>query len=308
MSNIAFPYPATTGQTFIASTGVVYFYDGIKWVAQGQGGGGLPNGPVNSLQFNAGNGQLGGVSNVTTDGTNVSVSGNVHATTFYGCGSHLTGISGGGNSISNGCSAVFIASGNANVIVAIDGQPSLAFGVCGTIMGLSGTGNTSGATSEINLLCREVRINPTANIPCLAWTFTNFGNSSCTSNNVSVLRAPASNSANIGGLYMPACGSSGGLITWLDENSYANTLLIASGNTVSISTEFGMGFGCSANAWQFDPHGNITVPGGMIVGNQGNASAFGITVPAILVFPLVPTQVFVVALAITLGHLPPTAV
>jgi hypothetical protein len=38
MSNIVFPYPATTGQTFTADNGVVYTYDGTKWVAAGAGG------------------------------------------------------------------------------------------------------------------------------------------------------------------------------------------------------------------------------------------------------------------------------
>jgi len=86
MTNIVFPSSPTTGQTFIAPTGVVYFYDGVKWVAQGQGGGGLPNGAVGTLQFNVGNGQLGGSSNLTTDGTNLSVLGNIVTGSILGNG------------------------------------------------------------------------------------------------------------------------------------------------------------------------------------------------------------------------------
>ena len=39
-TNIVFPYPANPGDTFTADNGVVYYYDGTKWIAQG--GGGIP--------------------------------------------------------------------------------------------------------------------------------------------------------------------------------------------------------------------------------------------------------------------------
>ena len=40
MANIVFPYPANPGDIFTADNGVVYYYDGTKWIAQG--GGGIP--------------------------------------------------------------------------------------------------------------------------------------------------------------------------------------------------------------------------------------------------------------------------
>ena len=34
-TNIVFPYPANPGDMYTASNGVVYTYDGTKWVATG---------------------------------------------------------------------------------------------------------------------------------------------------------------------------------------------------------------------------------------------------------------------------------
>ncbi len=61
-------------------------------IGGGSSGNGLPSGPVNSLQVNAGNGNFGGSSNLTFNGTLVSVIGNVQAINFLGNGSQLTGL------------------------------------------------------------------------------------------------------------------------------------------------------------------------------------------------------------------------
>ena len=61
-------------------------------ISGGSTGNGIAGGPANSIQTNAGNGTFVGSSNLTFDGTLVSVIGNVQAINFLGNGSQLTGL------------------------------------------------------------------------------------------------------------------------------------------------------------------------------------------------------------------------
>jgi hypothetical protein len=77
--NITFPYPATSGQTYTAENGVLYYYDGTKWISQGQGGGGGTGNYGNAnvaAYLPTYSGDLGNVGNITSTG-------NISANNFY---------------------------------------------------------------------------------------------------------------------------------------------------------------------------------------------------------------------------------
>ena len=91
-------------------------YDEISRVGGGGGGGGStnPGGSDTQVQYNDG-GSFGGSANLTYDGTNltaqqISASTHVSASTYYGDGSNLTGIAGGG-----GGGAAFPYTGSAEI-------------------------------------------------------------------------------------------------------------------------------------------------------------------------------------------------
>jgi len=95
-------------------TNALYYSDGSTPggipVGGGGGGNGVPGGPTNSIQYNAGGGNFGGSSNLTISGAGISAVGNITAAYFAGDGSLLTNlplgnytgnISGGNISITN---------------------------------------------------------------------------------------------------------------------------------------------------------------------------------------------------------------
>jgi hypothetical protein len=69
-------------------------------VGGGGSGNGVPGGPTNSIQYNAGGGNFGGTANITISGTGMAVIGNVSAAYFIGNVS-TTGNVVGGNILSN---------------------------------------------------------------------------------------------------------------------------------------------------------------------------------------------------------------
>jgi len=77
-------------------TNAFYYSDGNTpggiLISTGGGGNGVPGGPTNSIQINAGNGSFTGSSNLTFNGTVVSIVGNVSANYFIGDGSQLTNL------------------------------------------------------------------------------------------------------------------------------------------------------------------------------------------------------------------------
>lgn len=77
-------------------TNAFYYSDGNTpggiLIGTGGGGNGLPAGPINSIQINAGNGSFTGSSNLIFNGTVVSIVGNVSANYFIGDGSQLTNL------------------------------------------------------------------------------------------------------------------------------------------------------------------------------------------------------------------------
>jgi hypothetical protein len=78
-------------------TNAIYVSDGntaggIMVGASGSGNG-VPGGPTNSVQYNAGGGSFGGTANLTISGNGISVVGNVTTATFFiGDGSQLTNL------------------------------------------------------------------------------------------------------------------------------------------------------------------------------------------------------------------------
>ena len=79
-------------------TNAFYYSDGSTpggiMIGAGGSGNGVPGGPTNSIQINAGNGSFAGTNNLTFDGTVVSLNGNVSANYFIGDGSQLTNLPG----------------------------------------------------------------------------------------------------------------------------------------------------------------------------------------------------------------------
>ena len=79
-------------------TNAFYYRDGSTpggiMIGAGGSGNGVPGGPTNSIQINAGNGSFAGTNNLTFDGTVVSLNGNVSANYFIGDGSQLTNLPG----------------------------------------------------------------------------------------------------------------------------------------------------------------------------------------------------------------------
>jgi hypothetical protein len=76
-------------------TNAFYYSDGNTpgGIPVGTAGGvGSPGGPVNSIQFNAGGSTFGGDSNLTFDGSNVVLVGNITSTYIIGDGSQLTNL------------------------------------------------------------------------------------------------------------------------------------------------------------------------------------------------------------------------
>jgi hypothetical protein len=88
--NITFPYPATSGQTYTAENGVLYYYDGTKWISQGQGGGGGTGNYGNAnvaAYLPTYSGDLGNVGNITAntiEALDIDVSGNIHSSVIIG--------------------------------------------------------------------------------------------------------------------------------------------------------------------------------------------------------------------------------
>jgi hypothetical protein len=98
-------------------TNAFYYSDGNTpggiIINTGGGGNGVPGGPTNSIQINAGNGSFTGTNNLTFNGTVVSIVGNVSANYFIGNGSQLTGLP---TNYSNANVATFLGDFGSNAI------------------------------------------------------------------------------------------------------------------------------------------------------------------------------------------------
>ena len=98
-------------------TNAIYVSDGNTaggiLVGGGGSGNGVPGGPTNSIQYNAGSGTFGGTSNIVISGNGVSVVGNVTTATFFiGDGSQLTNLPIGNYSNANVANFLPTYSGN----------------------------------------------------------------------------------------------------------------------------------------------------------------------------------------------------
>ena len=314
MSNIVFPYPANAGDTFTADNGVVYVYDGTKWVASGTGGAAVLNyiaaGNSNVI-VNQGNSNVQVHANAQswlfdTSG-NITLPGN-SSSINYANGQPYGG-SGGGTptNIQYGTTTVAIDAPSGNVYIQVDDNPIWTFNsdftftapgaviaseldagdytngtagdayfhsnVSGTTIGVTAAGGITVANAGISIgSTGTVAITPNS-ADGLTWSFTDGGS------NVSLLTAPQSDDANIGGIILPGAAGQG-FIGWIGANpdsdtQFANTLFIDSSNTVTIGTNFGMGFGNVG--WVFDPTGNLTLPAGAVISDT-NADGIGLTV------------------------------
>ena len=134
MSNIVFPYPANAGDTFTADNGVVYVYDGTKWVASGTGGAAVLNyiaaGNSNVI-VNQGNSNVQVHANAQswlfdTSG-NITLPGN-SSSINYANGQPYGG-SGGGTptNIQYGTTTVAIDAPSGNVYIQVDDNPIWTF-------------------------------------------------------------------------------------------------------------------------------------------------------------------------------------
>jgi len=179
-------YTAGTVNTLTASGHVsasVFYGDGSNLTGISGSGGGTPGGSNTQVQFNN-SGNFGGSSNLTFDGTTLtaSISGSaleyttatvntltasthVSASTFYGDGSNLTGISGSGTPGGSNTQIQFNNSGDfgASSNLTFDGtslttqrvsasvhmSASLYFGDGSNLTGISGSGTPGGSNTQI---------------------------------------------------------------------------------------------------------------------------------------------------------------
>lgn len=114
----------------------------------GSTGNGLPEGPTNSIQYNAGGGYFGGTSNVTISGNGIAVVGNVSAAYFNGDGGYLT------NVYSNSNTANYLA--------------NFAGNIAGNNITISNTANLGNFTISDQTLAgtitdRTIRLSPVGN-------------------------------------------------------------------------------------------------------------------------------------------------
>jgi len=104
------------------TTNAIYVSDGNTaggiMVSGGAGGNGVPSGPTNSIQYNAGAGAFGGTANLIISGNGVSVVGNVTSAYFIGNGSQLTGLPA---SYGNANVTALLASGTVTTNIITDG-------------------------------------------------------------------------------------------------------------------------------------------------------------------------------------------
>ena len=158
-------YVGPAGQIWYdVDTGLLRLGDNVTpggTIIGGGSGNGVPGGPTNSIQFNAGGGFFGGNTSLTFDSANailnltgaISATGNVTGNYFIGNGALLTGINVSSNTIFNGTSNVDIASANANVTVSVNGTSNVAVV---TTTGVEIVGNiTVTNTVDANLVTAE---------------------------------------------------------------------------------------------------------------------------------------------------------
>ena len=125
------------------TTNAIYVSDGNTaggvMVGAGGSGNGVPGGPTNSIQYNAGSGNFGGSSNFTFDGSNVTITGNISGDYILGNGSQLTDLP-----VQPG------TYGNSNVAAYL---PTYSGNISGGNIGLSGNLNAVGdITSFANIV------------------------------------------------------------------------------------------------------------------------------------------------------------
>jgi hypothetical protein len=259
--NIIFPYPASVGDTFLASNNVLYTYDGVKWTSDGNGVG--PYGNSNVVTLLAGFGS-----------NTVSTTGNISGGYIFGNGSQLTGISvaatyGNANAVAygeSGWAGNIIPAGNAvyslgnatnqwndlyvsNATIFMNNVPiSLGAGNVLTVNGnavLQNDSNTSisttGNITTGNVLTGGV-VSATGNV-----RGANF-------NTVGVVSV----TGNVTGNYFIGNGSQlTGLSTSSISNGTSNVNIPTANGNVTVAT-------AGEYTWTFGTDGNLTIPGDII--------------------------------------------
>ena len=77
-------FDATGNITLPGNTSSINYANGQPYTTGNVIGNGVAGGPVTSIQFNAGNNSFGGTGNITTDGTNLTVAGNINTSAIIG--------------------------------------------------------------------------------------------------------------------------------------------------------------------------------------------------------------------------------
>ena len=213
-------------------TNAIYVSDGntAGGILVGGSGNGVPGGPTNSIQYNAGDGFFGGTANIIISGNGISVVGNVSAAYFIGNGSQLTGLPVQSGTYSNANVANYLPTDT--TIININSN------VANT------NANVANNTSNITTLQGQVYANSN-----VATFLADFG-----SNTIST-------SGNITGNYFIGDGSQltnlpvGATTKIVNGNSYAN-IASANGNLVVNVGDDGYGI------WTFAAGtGNLVGPG-----------------------------------------------
>ena len=249
-------------------TNAFYYSDGNTaggiLVGGGGSGNGVPGGPTNSIQYNAGSGNFGGTANIIISGNGISVVGNVSAAYFIGDGSQLTNLpSGASNKIYNGNSSANIASADGNLVININDLAAWNFGSDGNLT-VPGDINTEAIGFHFNTPIANIHLDGTVVIVTL--TDSIFGGPF--TGYVKISAVTGMTEAN--GIWWAAATNPTEFILFLASSH--STLV--DGSTWSAYVSGGIALHASFNnlnvnvgiqTWQFGTDGNLTLPAGSTI-------------------------------------------
>ena len=232
-------------------TNAIYVSDGNTaggiLVGAGGSGNGVPGGPTNSIQYNAGSGTFGGTSNVTISGTGISVVGNTTSAYFIGDGSQLTNLPVQPGTYGNSNVATFLADFGSNTISTsgnISGNYFIGDGSQLTNLPSGSSNKIYNGNSYANIATADGNLVINVGTDGYGlWTF----------------------ETGTGNLIGPGNASQGaGIVLSAEQNVYIREdmgdLSMSANSSIYIRTDSGnVG---NTRSWTFAPTGNLTLPAG----------------------------------------------
>ncbi len=262
-------------------------------VGGGGSGNGVPGGPTNSVQLNAGNGSFTGTSNLIFNGTTLSVVGNVSGTYFIGNGALLTGVSTSSYSNTNVASYLQVLTTDVSTTGNITGSYILGNGAL--LTGINANANYSNSNVASYLQVLTSNISTTGNVSASYYIGNGSALTGIVATNIGTLPSlSVTGNANVGNLNSAGLVSAPlivasffvgngqgitGVVAQTGNITYANTTLLPTTTLDNIRLQTFDSANSITNNWVFDAAGNLSAPGsitavGNITGNYfiGNGS------------------------------------